>query len=163
MKIFSKIFWVKYSDCGLHVLCLADHDIELTAGVAARQGSFLFWTVDFSMWLCLCFLPREQFFSYLAAVTITGDEVANLDLSLALMAFSSKGSFTCHTYCDTQHWFIRSHPKDRYPRPTMGFEPAMQGSSDLCTAALTTALRGRLDYFLLMIRITGIKDTSTVC
>jgi hypothetical protein len=24
------------------------------------------------------------------------------------------------------------HPKDRHPRPTVGFEPPMQGSSDLC-------------------------------
>jgi hypothetical protein len=37
--------------------------------------------------------PHEQFFSYLVAVTITGDRAANLDLRLALMAFSSEGSF----------------------------------------------------------------------
>jgi hypothetical protein len=24
----------------------------------------------------------------------------------------SEGFFTCHTYCDTGHLFIRSHPKD---------------------------------------------------
>jgi hypothetical protein len=34
-------------------------------------------------------------FSYLAAVTITGNKAANLDLCLALMAFSSKDSFSC--------------------------------------------------------------------
>jgi hypothetical protein len=28
--------------------------------------------------------------------------------------------------------FLRSHPKDRHPRPTVGFEPPMQGSLDLC-------------------------------
>jgi hypothetical protein len=36
------------------------------------------------------------FFSYLATVTITGDRAANLDLCLALTAFSSEGSFTPH-------------------------------------------------------------------
>jgi hypothetical protein len=39
------------------------------------------------------FEPHEQFFSYLATVTITGDRAANLDLCLALTAFSSEGSF----------------------------------------------------------------------
>ena len=34
---------------------------------------------------------------------------ANLDLCLA---FSSEGSLTCHTYCDTGPRFIRTHPKD---------------------------------------------------
>jgi hypothetical protein len=33
------------------------------------------------------------FYSYPAAVTISGDRAANLDLCLALMAFSSNGSF----------------------------------------------------------------------
>jgi hypothetical protein len=51
--------------------------------------------------LFVCFESHEQFFSYLATVIITGDRVANLDLCLALTAFSSEGSFTCHTYCDT--------------------------------------------------------------
>jgi hypothetical protein len=49
-----------------------------------------------------CFEPHEQFFSYLAAVTIAGDRAANLDLCLAFMAFSSEGSFTSHTYYDTR-------------------------------------------------------------
>jgi hypothetical protein len=41
--------------------------------------------------VCLfCFESHEQFFSYLATVTITGDRTANLDLCLALTAFSSK-------------------------------------------------------------------------
>jgi hypothetical protein len=34
-----------------------------------------------------CFQPPEQFFSYPAAVTITGDRASNLDLCLALMCF----------------------------------------------------------------------------
>jgi hypothetical protein len=62
--------------------------------------------------LFVCFESHEQFFSYMATVTITGDGAANLDLCLALTAFSSEGSFTCHTYCDTGPPFFRSHPKD---------------------------------------------------
>jgi hypothetical protein len=92
----------------------------------------------------VCFCLPEQFFSYPTAVTITGDWAANLDVCLALMPLSSEGSFTCHTYCDKGSQFIRSHPKDRHPRPTVGFEPGTQGSLDLCASALTTAPRGRL-------------------
>jgi hypothetical protein len=51
--------------------------------------------------LFVCLESHEQFFSYLATVTIAGDGAANLDLYLALTAVSSEGSFTCHTYCDT--------------------------------------------------------------
>jgi hypothetical protein len=51
--------------------------------------------------LFICFELHEQFFSYLATVSIAGDRAANVDLCLALTAFSSEGSFTCHTYCDT--------------------------------------------------------------
>jgi hypothetical protein len=62
--------------------------------------------------LFICFESHEQFFSYLATVTIAGDRAANLDLCLALTAFSSESSFTCHTYCDTGPPFLRSYPKD---------------------------------------------------
>jgi hypothetical protein len=62
--------------------------------------------------LVVCFELHEQFFSYLATVTITGHRAANLDLCLALTAFSSVGSFMCHTYCDTGPPFLRSYPKD---------------------------------------------------
>jgi hypothetical protein len=58
------------------------------------------------------FHPHKAFFSYLAAVTITGDRAADLHLCLALTAFSSEGSFTCHTYCDTGPSVLRSYPKD---------------------------------------------------
>jgi hypothetical protein len=57
-----------------------------------------------------CFEPHEQFFSYLTAVTI--DWAANLDLCLALQAFSIEGSFTSHTYCDTGPPFLGSYSKD---------------------------------------------------
>jgi hypothetical protein len=63
--------------------------------------------------VCLfCFESHEQFFSYLATVTITGNRAANLDLCLALAAFSSEGSIKCHTYCDMGPPFLRSYPKD---------------------------------------------------
>jgi hypothetical protein len=58
--------------------------------------------------LFVCLESHEQFFSYLAIVTITGDGAANLDLCFELTAFSSEGSFTCHTYCDTGPPFLRS-------------------------------------------------------
>jgi hypothetical protein len=60
----------------------------------------------------VCFELQEQFFSYLRTVTITGDGAANLVLCLALTAFSSEGSFACHTYCDMELLFLRSYPKD---------------------------------------------------
>jgi hypothetical protein len=42
-------------------------------------------------YLFVCFESHEQVFSYLATVIITGDGAANLDLCLALTAFSSEG------------------------------------------------------------------------
>jgi hypothetical protein len=60
------------------------------------------------------FESHEQFFSYLATITITGDKAAKLDVCLALTAFSSEGSFTCHTYCDAGPPFLRSYPKDSW-------------------------------------------------
>jgi hypothetical protein len=64
--------------------------------------------------LFVCFESHEQFFSYLATVTIAGDRAAYFDLCLALTAFSSEGSFTCHAYCDTGPPFLRSYPKDQW-------------------------------------------------
>jgi hypothetical protein len=68
--------------------------------------------IMFKSFTDLCFESHEQFFSYLATVTIASDRAANLDLCLALTAFSSEVSFTCHTYCDTRPPFLRSYPKD---------------------------------------------------
>jgi hypothetical protein len=67
------------------------------------------WLVCF---VSFCSESHEQFFSYLATVAITGDGAANLDICLALTAFSSEGSFTCNTYCYTGPPFLRSYPKD---------------------------------------------------
>jgi hypothetical protein len=63
------------------------------------------------------------------------NRATNLGPCLALVAFSSKGSFTCLVHCNT----VTSILKDRYPRATLGFGPVTQWSSNLCTAALTTA------------------------
>jgi hypothetical protein len=66
------------------------------------------------MFVCLfiCFESHEQFFSYLATVTNTGDGAANLDRCLAFTAFRSEAYFTCNTYCDTGPPFLRSYLKD---------------------------------------------------
>jgi hypothetical protein len=40
---------------------------------------------------------HEEFFGYLVAGTNAGDGAADLDLYLALIAFSSEGSFTCYS------------------------------------------------------------------
>jgi hypothetical protein len=57
----------------------------------------LFYIFVHNMWskncLFICFESHEQLFSYLATVTITDNRAANLDLCLALAAFSSEGSF----------------------------------------------------------------------
>jgi hypothetical protein len=66
----------------------------------------------FSFGVFFFFELHEQFFSCLATVTITGDRAANLDLFLALTAFSSEGSFTCHIYCEKGPSFLRSCPKE---------------------------------------------------
>jgi hypothetical protein len=89
--------------------------------------SVLYLDVGSSNILLACGQPRmqklksEQFFSYPVAVTNTGDRTANLDLCLALMAFNSEVLFfffRANSYCDTGPRFIRSHLKDRHPRPT---------------------------------------------
>jgi hypothetical protein len=69
-----------------------------------------FWEVFVCLFVRLD--SHEEFFSYLATFTITCDRAANLDLCLALTAFSSEGSFKCRTYCDTGPPFLRSYSKD---------------------------------------------------
>jgi hypothetical protein len=60
---------------------------------------------------------------------------------------SREGSLSCHTYYDTGPCFIQSHPKDLHPRPTMGFEPPMQGSSDLCARRSNHCTMWSASYF----------------
>jgi hypothetical protein len=59
-------------------------DLCLAHLAFSSEGSFSF------VCLFVCFESYEQFFSYLATVTITDDGAANLDLCLALTAFSSE-------------------------------------------------------------------------
>jgi hypothetical protein len=74
---------------------------------SSYKWKILEWDVMFTVnnqspFVCLfSFESHEQFLSYLATVTISGDRAANFDLCLALTAFRSDGSFTCHTYCDS--------------------------------------------------------------
>jgi hypothetical protein len=64
--------------------------------------------------LFICFLlSHTSNFSAiwrLSPLPVTGLQI--FDLCLAFTAFSSEGSFTCHTYCDTWPPFLRSYPKD---------------------------------------------------
>jgi hypothetical protein len=118
-----------------------------------------FYFRPFHVLFCLfdCLSPQEQFFGYLAAVANTGYRAANLDLCLVLMAFSSGGSFTYHTCCDTGPRFILSHLQDQQPRHTVEFKPPTYGSSDLYSAALTTAPRRQLYHALLTYSNASIK------
>jgi hypothetical protein len=112
------------------------------------------------LFVCLidCFDPHEQFFSNLAAVTITGDRAANLDLCLALTAFSSEGSFTCHTYCDTGP-FLRSYSKDPWfslvNAVLLAKEQSLPNSHVL---GLTRVARAGLE-----LTTTGIKKKISPC
>jgi hypothetical protein len=123
-KLFScqenKIVYVLYKH--LHKLhcdgILSNPWLDCIQKILNMSGVSNIWQEELAdqlvCFVCLnvCFESHEQFFSYLATVTITGDGAANLDLCLALMAFSSEGSFTCHTYCDTGPPFLWSYPKD---------------------------------------------------
>jgi hypothetical protein len=71
--------------------------------------------------ICLIVYSRLSYSSFPAAETMTGDRPLNLDPCLALMAFSSEGSFTCQSCCDTRPRFmIQSDPeipqRDKIPR-----------------------------------------------
>jgi hypothetical protein len=66
------------------------------------------WKGQSGNWLCLfvclyvcLFITARSIFRLYGVCYITGDRAANLDLCLALMGFSSKGSFTRYTCCDT--------------------------------------------------------------
>jgi hypothetical protein len=101
----------------------------------------LFGVCLFVWWLFFFFESHEQFFIYLATVTITVDRAANLDLCLALMAFSSEGSFTCHTYCDTGPFFLKIISK----RPViLTSECRVVGEGAITTYGLTRPARAGL-------------------
>jgi hypothetical protein len=71
--------------------------------------SYLFAIIA-NLFVCLfvSFESHEQFFSYLATVTITGNKAANLDLCLALTAFGSEVSLRATPTATLD----RSYPKD---------------------------------------------------
>jgi hypothetical protein len=60
-----------------------------------------FW----ALFLFICFWVARAIFQ------LSGD-CHHYRLCLALTAFSSEGSFTCHTYCDKGPPFLRSYQKD---------------------------------------------------
>jgi hypothetical protein len=81
---------------------------------------------------CLFVYSRLSIFSAirrLSPLPVTGLQI--LAYARRSGPLSREGYLSCHTYCDTGPRFIRSHPKDRHQRPTVGFEPPTQGSSDL--------------------------------
>jgi hypothetical protein len=83
--------------------------------------------------VCLFVYSHTSSFSaiwWLSPLPVTGLQI--LAYARRSGPLSREGSLSCHTYCDTGPRFIRSHPKDRHPRPTLGFEPPTQGSSGLC-------------------------------
>jgi hypothetical protein len=64
-----------------------------------REREYLFWVA-------------RAIFKLYGDCPLGGSRAANLDLCLALTAFSSESSFTCNTYCDTGPPFLRSYQKD---------------------------------------------------
>jgi hypothetical protein len=59
----------------------------------------------FCLFVCLLVVSRMSIFS---AAWRMSPLPANLDKCLALEAFSSEASFTCHTYCDTGPPFYKA-------------------------------------------------------
>jgi hypothetical protein len=79
--------------------------------VSRKRHTSRKWIVNYphpySRCLFVCLEPHEQFFSYLAAVTIADDRAY---LCVALTAFS-RGFFYVLHLCDTGPPFLRSYPK----------------------------------------------------
>jgi hypothetical protein len=82
------------------------------------------WNVVCSV-VCLfvCLKPHKALFSNMAAVTITGDGAAYLDICLPRMAFRSEGSLTCHTCCDTELQLYGSIRRTAPHVPQWDFNP----------------------------------------
>jgi hypothetical protein len=72
VKIFLSSLLQKYNRVCIHIFLM--HAIEFVCTSHSIYGTCLFDCIE----------PHEQFYSYLAVVTITGDRAANLDLCLAL-------------------------------------------------------------------------------
>jgi hypothetical protein len=50
-------------------------------------SKFGYTDIRIALFVCFCFESHEQFFSYLATVTIAGDRATNLDLLLSAYGF----------------------------------------------------------------------------
>jgi hypothetical protein len=106
----------------------------------------------FVLFCLIIYSHTSNFFNYLAPVTITGKGAANLDLFLALMTYSSESPFTCHTCCDTGSRYIRSHPRDRYPHPSVytvsseGPASASHSGIQTCDVRIIRSLRLRYNH-----------------
>jgi hypothetical protein len=62
---------------------------------------FLYFLVQSDFFLCLFIAARAIFQLHVAAVTIADDRATDLDVHLALMAFSSEDSSTCFACYET--------------------------------------------------------------
>ena len=60
-----------------------------------------------------CFSSRLRIFHSYGDVTIDGEGLQILNYTRHSLPLSSGGSFTCHTYGDTGHPFLRSSPRTR--------------------------------------------------
>jgi hypothetical protein len=92
------------------------------------------YAYSYMFFLFVCFVYRRtSSFStiwWLSPLPVTGLQI--LAYTRHSGPLSREGSLSCHTYCDMGPRFIRSHPKDRHLRPTVGFESSTQGSSYYC-------------------------------
>jgi hypothetical protein len=59
------------------------------------------------------FTSHSRIFHSYGDVTIASKRLQNLGLCSALRPLSSEGSLSCHTHCNTEPQFFRSHPKNR--------------------------------------------------
>jgi hypothetical protein len=73
--IYNRVPWSSWGECAICIFC-------------NKIGSQYKLTTKY--------ISIVWVFSYLAAITITAERAANLDLRLALKAYSSESPFTCH-------------------------------------------------------------------
>ena len=72
-------------------------------------------TMKIQLHVCLfgIFPPTTEFLTSMKMSSLPVKGCKFVDLCSSLMALSSQGSFTCHTYCDTGHPFIMVISKDQ--------------------------------------------------
>jgi hypothetical protein len=111
------------------------------------KGRYLF------VWL---FWDTGAIFSYLAVAIITGDKAANLDLCLALTAFSSESSFMCHTCCDTGPPFLMAYPKD----PWLSLMNAVHLANEQSLPILTSLIVSDACLLILVFGLVGLRTSG---